>query len=118
MTEDIKRELFNMYDELQTHKLEVILIPASESMHSGHKIRVAANHNPEWYRDLCEKYQSNCPSHKNRSKSDTKIKRQAILNFLSNPDKHQNFKYKDDLLEIAEQRIENYYSECLSHFKS
>ena len=38
-----------LYDELDKKRLEVVLIPAPDPQHAGHKIRLAVNHNPKWY---------------------------------------------------------------------
>ena len=47
-----QREAQLLLGELQSNKLEVILIPAPEQRFSGHKIRVAVNHNPPWYSQI------------------------------------------------------------------
>jgi hypothetical protein len=41
-----------MLRELREQYLSVVLVPAPRPMHAGHKIRVADNRNPEWYRRL------------------------------------------------------------------
>ena len=41
-----------LLDELGRRRLEVILIPAPEPRHIGHKIRSVENTNPPWYREL------------------------------------------------------------------
>ncbi len=38
--------------DLEENRLEVVLIPAPEPMHRGHKIRAVQNSNPDWYRSL------------------------------------------------------------------
>lgn len=47
-----------LLNELDYKRHEVVLIPAPEPRHSGHKIRVAQNSNPSWYSRLCSEYQS------------------------------------------------------------
>lgn len=42
----------SMLKQLQREKLKVILVDAPRKMFEGHKIRVATNSNPEWYREL------------------------------------------------------------------
>lgn len=42
------------YDSLLTHRIEVVLIPAPQPKHRGHKIRVAVSHNPPWYSRLAQ----------------------------------------------------------------
>lgn len=112
---DVENQLLNMYDEMQQQFLHTILVPAPEPMHVGHMVRVVDNQNPDWYRELCAKYPSNCKSHKNRFKPDTKIKRQSVIQFLLNPHKHKNFKYGNDLIEIAKQQLEQYKSEYIDN---
>lgn len=116
MNQQLKFELFDMYNELISQSLQVVLVPASKPMFSGHKIRLAVNHNPQWYRELCACYISNCKSHKNRGKIDTKIKRQAVLNFLLDPYKYKNFKYANDLINIAQIRLNDYESQSYVPF--
>src|SRR3989338_7794172 len=38
--------------ELEENRLEVVLIPAPDPQHHGHKIRAVQNSNPSWYRTL------------------------------------------------------------------
>jgi hypothetical protein len=54
---DFPRELFIkeglfLYNELLNSRLEVRLRPAPFQTHADHKIRVAENHNPNWYSDI------------------------------------------------------------------
>lgn len=63
-----------MYEDLKANKLTVELIPAREG---DGKIRVATWENPEWYKWLCSRHNSE-RKRKNRLQ-DTKIKRKNIL---------------------------------------
>ena len=96
-----------MYYEMQEQFLHTVLIPAPDPMHTGHMIRVVDNTNPDWYRELCANNLSTCKSHRNRTKIDTKIKRQSVLQFLLDPQKHQRFKYGEQLINIAKKRLED-----------
>ena len=42
--------------QLKDNRLKVVLIPAPESRHYGHKIRVVESRNMEWYREMYVKY--------------------------------------------------------------
>lgn len=96
-----------MLDDLKTNCLKVCLIDAPERKHSGHKIRVAFESNPPWYRKLCLEY----PSHRKspKRKFDTAIKRAAIIRLLESL-KAGNFKSKSkyikDLKQIAQNMLE------------
>jgi hypothetical protein len=48
-----------MLDDLEANVHEVVLIPAGDPQHSGHKIRVAQSHNCDWYRKFSGLY-TNC----------------------------------------------------------
>lgn len=41
-----------LYDDLDYRRLDVITAPAPEPAFDGHKIRVAVNHNPDWYSSM------------------------------------------------------------------
>lgn len=45
-----------MRAELRNQYLDVTLVPAPDPKFTGHKIRVAVNSNPGWYRDLWHEY--------------------------------------------------------------
>jgi hypothetical protein len=54
-----KIEANSFLEELKIRKLEVILTPAPDPHHEGHKIRTVVNENPEWYKNLYWKYYPN-----------------------------------------------------------
>ena len=54
-----KQEANSFLEELKHRKLEVILVPALDPHHEGHKIRMAVNENPEWYKKLYWHYHPN-----------------------------------------------------------
>jgi hypothetical protein len=62
-----------MLGELQSERLDVVLVPAPSPRHSMHKVRVVAGRNPSWYRAHCARW----PSSRRRLKtsSDTRIRR-------------------------------------------
>ena len=49
IAKSFQKEADYLYEELQTNRLSVILIPAPKPSFSNHKIRIAESHNPEWY---------------------------------------------------------------------
>ena len=83
----LRRAAQEMLAELDSSRLEVVLIPSRDpdcAMRGG-KIRAVQSQNAEWYRKFCDQHQS---TRKRRSfKSDTKIKRahtrRALLEILS-----------------------------------
>ncbi len=75
--------LQQMLDELESHRLEVQLVPLNPRLrnwNAGGMKRVVADRNAEWYRKFCEKH----PSSRKRvaRKHDTKIKRASIIRIL------------------------------------
>jgi hypothetical protein len=99
------RNAFNeMLNELYQYNLEVCLVPSRYREYAirGAKIRSVVNCNPNWYKKLCNKYQS---SRTRRSaKSDTCIKRQNIIRILERLANGFNSSsyYVDDLVKVAE----------------
>jgi len=62
LIDDEVRSLFRfhaktLFEDLQSHCLEVILIPAPDPRFSGHKIRAVECQNPVWYSYLFEQYE-------------------------------------------------------------
>lgn len=47
-----------MLNDLDNSSFEVVLIPAPEPRHVGHKVRAVQSQNPPWYSALCRQYQS------------------------------------------------------------
>ena len=45
-------EVNKLHTDLMKNYLQVTLVPAPYPMHHGHKIRMAVNRNPKWYRDI------------------------------------------------------------------
>jgi hypothetical protein len=77
------RELEQMLGELESQRLEVVLVPLNPRMRNyneGGMKRVCANKNPRWYSNLCNKHLS-CRK-RNHRKPDTKIKRANIVRIL------------------------------------
>lgn len=72
-----QRAFQSLLDELESNRLEVILIPAREG---DGKIRVAAWRNPDWYQALCSAHIS---SRKRKNHlPDTRIRRSNITRAL------------------------------------
>ena len=82
MTGAASPEVFGvLLAELESHRLEVALVPAPRPRHDGHAVRVAVSRNPSWYRRLCAWF----PSSRRRAKSlpDTRVRRANIARILS-----------------------------------
>jgi hypothetical protein len=81
----LRRAAERMLTELDSSRLEVVLIPASDVRHSGHSVRVVQEANALWYRKFCAEY-SSTRKRKNRH-FDTMIKRahtrRALLEIIS-----------------------------------
>ena len=45
-----------LYGDLSANKLHIVLIPAPEPMHVGHRIRKVEIANPDWYSKLYHQY--------------------------------------------------------------
>jgi hypothetical protein len=72
-----------MLDELESHRLEVQLVPLNPRLrgfNEGGMKRVVADRNADWYRRLCAAHLSS--RKRNHRKSDTKIKRASIIRIL------------------------------------
>lgn len=110
-------DAFNeMLSDMGEYYLEVHLVDSKykEQAIRGAKIRMVFNENVDWYKKLCNKYQS---SRIRRSlKSDTRIKRKNIKELLERlvDNKHTSSYYLDDLILIAENiniNIDKYYED-------
>jgi len=64
-----------MLFELESNCLEVVLVPASEQRHDGHRARAVQYANAAWYRKFCALYSSN----RKGSKVRTRIKRRETI---------------------------------------
>ena len=74
-------EIFSeLLAELESHRLEVALVPARHPRHETHYVRVVIGQNPSWYRRLCAAN----PSSRRRAKTapDTRIRRANVLAVL------------------------------------
>ena len=87
--------------ELESHRLEVALIPARHPRHAVHFVRVAVSSNPPWYRRLCARY----PSSRRRAKAapDTRIRRRDVLATLERlaAGLPSRSRYSSDLIRVA-----------------
>lgn len=89
--------------ELDSHCLEVVLIPSREhdcAMRGG-KIRAVQEQNAEWYRKFCGEHESNRKDRLRWSKFKTKIKRQWTRRALN---------------ELIAGKCETYYARDLKEF--
>ena len=69
-----------MLEELEANRLVVVLAPQRVYTNCGGMIRVAAQRNAEWYRELCAAHGSNRV--RRNAAWDTRVKRQAVLRVL------------------------------------
>lgn len=77
----LKYALQEMQYELQSSRLEVILIPQCDPVNVGACVRAAVSFNCEWYRKLCADFESN--RRRKYRKFKTKVKRKNIERILS-----------------------------------
>jgi hypothetical protein len=83
-----------LYQDLQEHRLKVVLIPAPEPHFEGHCIRCVEDRNPQWYRDLYH-------GHPNWQRKRTKRALERIANhkdlqFMKGPIGCVEYKYHYD----------------------
>jgi hypothetical protein len=73
--------LIQMLNELESHKLEVMLAPSRRSdRREWDMIRVVCDAPPRWYRNLCNRHPSSRGVR--RGKFDTRIRRRDVLRLL------------------------------------
>lgn len=68
-----------MLDEMEHLNLHVELVPAPRQQHHGHKVRVAVERNPEWYRELCLTSTKRRRRARRRRLHDTDCRRPQVL---------------------------------------
>ncbi len=102
----MNRSLQLMLDELESHQLQVILVPLNpqrRGWNEGGMKRVVADQPPAWYRLFCRDHVSSRGIR--RGKFDTKIKRANVLRALGQMVRNVPAgKYEDQLRQIARQR--------------
>lgn len=82
LQEAIRAEAAYLLQELQERYLRVILAPAPEPQHCGHKIRSVEQRNPQWYRNLWHAHAYRRRGRKWRAKIDSVIKRTRVQRAL------------------------------------
>jgi hypothetical protein len=104
-SELFREAVHSLLAELEGARLDVVLIPAPEPRHSGHCIRVAAEYNADWYRELCAEYQSS--RRRNRlNDNDTRIKRKDTIRALERAlAGHFESAYVDRLMPFIRERM-------------
>jgi hypothetical protein len=102
--------LEEMLDHLESHKLEVQLVPLNPRLRNWSEFgmkRAVVNAPPKWFRNFCNNHVSSRGVRK--GKFDTKIKRVNVLSALRrllDGDRYKG-KYREELLGIArKQRVE------------
>jgi hypothetical protein len=96
--------LVQMLAELESHQLQVCLVPLSPSRrgyNEGGMKRALMDRNPKWYRDLCLRFPSSRV--RRHRKPDTRIRRRDILRILTRlaMGLRSRSKYADELRAIA-----------------
>ncbi|WP_415907295.1 hypothetical protein [Oleiharenicola sp. Vm1] len=81
MSADMRHGFEWLQAELESSRLEVVLVPCRREVNCGGCIRVAASRNAAWYRQLCNRYASG-RFRRNRA-FDTRIKRANIARILA-----------------------------------
>ena len=79
----IRKRARALLNELDSNRLEVVLVPDRQSCGYGNdfrRLRAVQSQNAEWYREFCRLYASS--SHPQRRRFDTLIKRQATRRAL------------------------------------
>lgn len=69
-----------MADELESNRLEVVLLPHKRAMHPAQMVRATTSTNPEWYQKLCAQFVSS--RKRGHRQNRTAIKRREALRAL------------------------------------
>jgi hypothetical protein len=77
----LNNALNEMLAELETYRLEVVLVPCRRFVNEGGMIRVAAGKNAKWYSEFC--YDHSSSRARVHRLHDTKIKRRNVLRLLN-----------------------------------
>lgn len=77
----LRNALNEMLAELETYRLEVILVPQRRHTNEGGMIRMAAGKNPKRYSEFC--YDHSSSRVRVHLKHDTRIKRRNVLRLLN-----------------------------------
>ena len=96
--------LEEMEKELVESGLEVILVPAPDPRHCGHKIRASSTQNPDWYKSICDRF----PQKRDRKLRGTYVKRDRVLKALRDliGKGSSRSRYAAPLIEEAELELE------------
>jgi hypothetical protein len=97
-TQELSDAALELLIELESSRLEVVLIPAPEQRHSCHSVRAVQESNAEWYQKMCKRH---LRRRKRYSKPDTLINRAHTIKALER---------------VMEGRIDSLYAERLMPF--
>ena len=105
LTREQRRMAEEMLAELQSQRLEVVLVPSREGVGM---IRAVSEQNPEWYREFCRLY----PSRRRRShlkqEFDTAISRKTTIKGLEHLlEGNVTSPYAERLLNFINRRLKN-----------
>jgi hypothetical protein len=90
-----------MLAELESNRLEVVLVPSKRAANPWDMIRVCASRNAAWYRKFCAAHSST--RKRSNPHHDTCIRRANTISVLSRltEGKRTHSKYAEELLNIA-----------------
>lgn len=111
--DDLRPALLGMLEELDLHRLEIVLLPAPESRHAVHYIRAVQCANPPWYRELCALF----PRRRNRRRKpkfvDSSVKRGHVTNCIRRLlDGGSTSQLAHPLLAYARELLPHYACQC------
>lgn len=94
-----------LLSDLESHKLEVVLVPQRIRTNEGGCIRVAVNRPPKWFSELCNRHAS---SRGYRRGFDSRVRRANVLSLLRQlaAGRTVRSKYLPELAIIARKREE------------
>lgn len=99
---DMSQQFELLLAELQSNRLEVVLVPCRYEANTGGCVRVAVSRNCTWYRRFCARHTSS--RQRRNSAVDTKIKRRDVERILGRliAGLPVRSKYADELCQIAQ----------------
>ena len=97
-----------LFSNLKSNKLKVVLVPAPNPNHYGHKIRAVERENPEWYKIL---YRSYPHFRRDRSLKALNIIMKLKDKKFSGKSKHSPYRYHAIYRELIFKRLTEGYIE-------
>ena len=104
ITEALRVELGLMLAEMESHRLEVMLVPARWETNAGACVRVAVSKNCTWYRAFCGRHASS--RRRTKAAFDTRIRRRDVERLLARLiAAGSRSKYAEELMAVAQRRV-------------